>query len=529
MAHIFQRRLLRYFPAMASGFLLTLGFPDPGLFWLSFFALVPLWTALENRSAGQGFKLGLVTGLIHFLCLIYWLVPTLTVYGGLTFGLALATLILLSLYLALYPALFAWILTKVRAPTVLAPLWGATVWVGLEFIRTHALSGFPWGVLGYSQYANPLLLQMADIFGVLGISFVIVACNGSLAMAWPLVRRWKGICKCGQKHPDTAPGLAPGLALIPLACSLGLLAMALGYGALRLPEVRKMEASAYQATIAVIQGNFQQDQKWSPEFKTETVNRYGELSLASAPADLIIWPETALPFYYGRDPVFSSQVDEIVRQARSFFLVGSPAAKIDGNTVEYYNRAYMLTPMGLVNGYYDKSHLVPFGEYVPFQDLLFFVEKITAQAGNFSSGTTGKTPLAFGTHATGVLICFEILFPDISRHFVLNGADLLTTMTNDAWFGKTAAPAQHYAIAVLRAVENRRSLVRAANTGISGFILPTGETCAATGLFESAGLVRTVPTLTQTTFFTRHGDLSGLAAMVAILLVFVVKGIKKFL
>ncbi len=513
MAHTLLSPVVRYFPAVASGFLLTLGFPGAGLFWLSFFALVPLWICLGTLPPAKGFKAGLVAGLTHFISLIYWLVPTLTNYGGLNVFLALATLVLLCLYLALYPALFAWIMARTRGPAGLEPLWGATVWVGLEFVRTHALSGFPWGVLGYSQYTNPLLVQMADLFGVLGISFVIVVCNGVVASAWPLIRNRKRFNKTW----------------VALVCNLILPVLALGYGIYRLPQVKKEIAAAPPVKIAVIQGNIEQSQKWSPAFKTETVKRYGTLSRSSAPADLIIWPETALPFYYGRDSVFSSQVDDIVRQARSPFLIGSPAAELDGETVRYYNRAYMLNPMGFETGYYDKSHLVPFGEYVPFQDLLFFVKKITQEAGNFTPGTTGKKPLAFGGHSTGVLICFEILFPNIAREFVLNGADILTTITNDAWFGKTAAPTQHFAIAVLRAVETRRSLVRAANTGISGFILPTGEIKAATGLFEAAGLVRTVPALTRTSFFTRHGDLLGMAAILAIFLFFVVKGFKKFL
>lgn len=506
--------LLRYFPAMFSGLLLTAGFPDAGLYGLCFFALVPLWVSLADLSPKQGFCAGLVTGLVHFLTLIYWLVSTLTTYGGLHLYLAFATLLLLCFYLALYPALFAWIITKTRAPSWLAPLWGGTVWVALEFIRSHALTGFPWGVLGYSQYANLPLVQMADTFGVLGISFVLVVCNGMIAAAWAFLRHRTAV------HTRTRD------VLIPLAYGTAILALALGYGTRRLPQVSKETAAAPSLKIAVIQGNIEQDQKWSPAFKSETVDRYGNLSLSSAPADLIVWPETALPFYYGRDPVFSSRVDDVVRKARSPFLIGSPAASIDGETVRYFNRAYMLSPLGLVTGRYDKTHLVPFGEYVPLQDLLFFVEKITSEAGNFSAGTTGKKPLAFGSHATGVLICFEILFPDIARQFVLNGADILTTMTNDAWFGRTAAPVQHFAIAVLRAVENRRSLVRAANTGISGFILPTGKILATTGLFQTTALVREIPAMTATTFFTRHGDLPGVTALVAMFLVFVVKGLK---
>lgn len=383
--------------------------------------------------------------------------------------------------------------------------------MGLEFIRTHALTGFPWGVLGYSQFANSFLVQTADLFGVLGISFVLVVCNGVLTQAWLIFTN-----KAPQKK---------GVGLC-LALGLLLVAAAHGYGFFRLITVNQWIKHSVQPRISVIQGNIEQNNKWDKAFKDFTLDQYEQLSLSALPADLVIWPETALPFYYGRDPVSSSRVDVLVRKARTHFLVGSPGVDISGETFRYYNRAYMLNPLALVTGSYDKTHLVPFGEYVPLQDLLWFVEKLTAEAGNFSKGETGAVPLRFTDHKTGVLICFEILFPDISRAFVLNGADILTTITNDAWFGRTSAPAQHFAIAVLRAVENRRSLVRAANTGISGFIDPAGRITATTELFAPAALTRNVPALNRLTFYTRYGDLAGMAALVAMGLGFMVKGIK---
>jgi len=472
---------------------------------------MPLWASIRSMVPKKAFYAGLTTGFFHYLTLIYWIIPTLTVFGKLHTLLATACLVLLSLYLALYTGIFAFIMKKWPMPAWLTPLWGGTVWVGLEFIRTHALTGFPWGVLGYSQFANSFLVQTADLFGVLGISFVLVVCNGVLTQAWLVFR----------KKVSGNKGFG-----ISLALGILLVAAAHGYGFLRLVTVEQWIGSAAQPRISVIQGNIEQNKKWDKAFKEFTLDRYEQLSISALPADLVIWPETALPFYYGRDPVGSSRVDALVRKARTHFLAGSPAVDISGETLRYYNRAYMLNPLSLVTGTYDKTHLVPFGEYVPLQDLLWFVEKLTAEAGNFSQGETGAVPLQFEDHKTGVLICFEILFPDISRAFVLNGADILTTITNDAWFGRTSAPAQHFAIAVLRAVENRRSLVRAANTGISGFIDPAGRITATTGLFTATALTRNVPVLDQLTFYTRYGDIAGLAALVAMGLGFMVKGIK---
>ena len=204
--------------------------------------------------------------------------------------------------------------------------------------------------------------------------------------------------------------------------------------------------------------------------------------------------------------------------------MGSPAVDTSGDPIRYFNRVFLLNQLSVPLGFYDKTHLVPFGEYVPFQDLLFFLKKLTEQAGNFSRGETGFVPLAFKGHKTGVLICFEILFPAISRQFVKNGADILTTVTNDAWFGRTSAPAQHFSIAVLRAVENRRSVVRAANTGISGFIDPTGQVFGTTQLFTDAVDVRSLPALTGLSFYTRYGDLLlAIACLIAMGMGFVIK------
>lgn len=493
---------------------MTSAFPDTGFGPAAFFALVPLWASLSALSPGQAFGAGMAAGTVHYLGLIYWIVPTLTIYGRLNPVLALACLVLLSLYLALYTGIFALVMKKYPMPGWLGPLWGAAVWVGLEFVRTHAFTGFPWGVLGYSQFANTLLVQTADLGGVLGLSFVLAGCNGVGARLWETLRQRPG------------SGFTKDL-VIPLAYTFLILAGALAYGHFRLETVDTWIARAPKPVVSVVQGNIEQDKKWDTAFKDLTVERYRRLSLETAPSDLVVWPETALPFYYGRDAVYTLAVDKAVREKNAHFLIGSPAAEVDREIVRYYNRAYMLNPKGLKTGHYDKTHLVPFGEYVPLQDLLFFIEKLTAEAGNFSRGKSRGVPLGFGNHSTGVLICFEVLFPGIARAVVNNGADILTTITNDAWFGRTSAPAQHFSVAVLRAVENRRSVVRAANTGISGFIDPAGRVTAATALFETTALSAGVPALDRTTFYTRYGDLPGIASLIAIALGFMIKGIKK--
>jgi apolipoprotein N-acyltransferase len=451
-----------------------------------------------------------------------------TIYGGLHPLLALSTLCLLCLYLALYIGGFTFLIKTLNPGPVAMPLAGACLWVGLEYIRTHALTGFPWGVLGYSQYSNLTLVQVADLTGVLGLSFLLVLCNFLITQIWLYIRSLPGRSK--EKTKKGAPrGANNGRAiLVIISYTLVLMSSALIYGKTRVQTIDSLIQAAPKPKIAVIQGNIDQNIKWDQSFKDGTIKKYGNLSLASLKTspDLIIWPETALPFYYGHDTRYTNQVDEYIRKAQTHFIIGSPAFETGKENTKYYNRAYMLSPNSLVLGFYDKNHLVPFGEYVPLQEYLGFLGKITEQAGNFSPGDDTFIPLPFKNHKIGVLICFEILFPGIACEFVKNGADILTTMTNDAWFGNTSAPKQHFSIAVLRAVENRRSIVRAANTGISGFIDPNGRIIEETRLFKDAAITRPVPALHEITFYTRYPNLAGLAALVAICLGFMIKGIK---
>jgi apolipoprotein N-acyltransferase len=498
--------LIPYLPALVSGLLLTLSFPKAGFSYLAFFAMVPWMISLSSLTLKQSFFSGLIAGLFHFITLIYWIIPTVHIYGGLHPILAASTLVLLCLYLALYPALFALLLKKL-APGA-TPFMAACLWTGLEYIRAYAFTGFSWGSLGYSQYSNLLLIQIADFSGVYGVSFLIVLVNSVLADFF--LKREKD-------------GNRP---FLPMIMTVILIFATLVYGHLRLSSIDARMVSAPKPAIAVVQGNIEQDLKWSDAFKQETVHKYILLSkttLKDEP-ELVIWPETALPFYYGHERTLSDLVDQFVRESKTNFLIGSPAFKSDEKETLYYNRAYMLNRFSIVTATYDKTHLVPFGEYVPFGKYLTFLGKITAQAGNFSSGDKAFVPLDFQEHKTGVLICFEILFPRIAAKFVKNGADILTTVTNDAWFGQTSAPMQHFSMAVFRAVENRRSVVRAANTGISGFIDPRGNILETTSLFTDKAITRQMPALTLISFYTRYGDVFAFGTMVAFCLGFMVKG-----
>jgi apolipoprotein N-acyltransferase len=274
--------------------------------------------------------------------------------------------------------------------------------------------------------------------------------------------------------------------------------------------------------VAVVQGNIEQDRKWEREYQDATLSRYEALTrkAVAAGAELVVWPETAAPFYFQEAGPQRRRLLEIGRRNGAFLLFGSPAYAGSGAAARLYNRAYLISPAGTVVGHYDKIRLAPFGEYVPFGRLLFFVDKLVEGIGDFAAGTEYKV-LGIPQGRFGVLICYEDIFPDLTRRFVLGGADFLVNITNDAWFGRTSAPYQHLVMAAFRAVENRVPLVRATNTGVSAFIAIDGKIEKRTELFRPAVRVADLAwPAVGPTFYTRRGDvfarLSGLVAAIVL-------------
>ncbi|MBI9087835.1 MAG: apolipoprotein N-acyltransferase [Desulfobacterium sp.] len=465
--------------------------------------------SVHGLESKQAFQAGLVAGMVHFLSLLYWIVPTIRVYGGVPLVLALPVLGLLALYLALYVALFCRGLKLFSPCSPWMPFGAGALWVAAEYLRASLFTGFPWGGLGYSLYTNLTIIQVADMAGVYGVSFVVVVVNACFALVWGAFRQ-------GTRMGRMSLSVLPVLLLVFLVVC---------YGRVRQETVHQAMDAADKIRVSVVQGNISQAVKWDQAYKESTVDTYCRLSqqaVAGAP-DLIVWPETALPFYYGWDKDLSDRVDRCIRDSKTWFLVGSPALGEESSGYTYYNRAYMINRLSLVTGWYDKVHLVPFGEYVPLGRYLPFLGKITAQAGDFSSGSPDAGPLVFGKGSAGVLTCFEVIFPSLARNMVTRGAKILVTITNDAWFGYTSAPAQHFSMAVFRAVENRRAVARAANTGISGFIDPLGRILDATDLYTEAVQTRSLPQVEIKTLYSAAGDWFAVICVIAIILVFMVK------
>ncbi len=466
-----------------SGGLLALAFPGSGdQGWLAFVALVPLLVAIQGAAWRRAGVLGFVAGLVFWLATIPWIVPTMVRYGGLPWPLAGLILLALVGYLALYWAGFCALLS--RSPLSSGALYvvvTASLWVALEFLRTYLLSGFPWNLLGYSQHRNLPLIQGAAMTGVYGVSFVVMAVNAALAQALLNWKNWPGL-------------------LAPLGTAGLLFAAALGYGWIEpLREDRKPPIP-----VALVQGNIDQGVKWDLAWQDRTLGVYRDLTLEAARErpHLVVWPETAVPFFLREDPR-RTEVEAVAREVGAYLLVGT----LDRSEGQPRNSASLIGPDGRMLGGYDKRHLVPFGEYVPLRRLLPFVNVLAGGAiGEFARGreaTVFSTPMG----RFGVVICYEAIFPAEVREFFLRGADFLVNITNDAWFGRSAAPAQHLAMAAFRAVENRAYLIRAANTGISAVVAPDGRIVWASGLFTPGVFSTSIAPRTGVTLYTRYGDL----------------------
>ncbi len=501
----------KWLPAVVSGLLLTAAFPKAGLAWLAWVALVPLFVVLRKMAPKEAFRTGMIAGLVHYLTLLYWVVFTMRTYGYLPWWQCVALLVLLAAYLALYPGAFALCVAHFcRKPghlILIAPL----AWVALEYLRTFLLTGFPWGLVGYSQFNRLHIIQISDMFGVYGVSFLVVLFNTAVyvALLGAAGKKWGG---------HTAGRRQVLLSAIPTFALIGLAVL---YGHLRIKAVDTAMAEKPSPRVAVVQGNIDQAQKWDPAYQIGTTKKYLALTMSAAGSkpDLVVWPETATPFYFAASPKLTRLVTDTVRQTGITLLVGSPSVQEEPGKLAYFNSAYLVAPDGHARGRYDKVHLVPFGEYVPLKWLLSFVGKMVAQVGDFSPGEKGRTLVWGNDHPNiGVQICFEIIFPGLARSLVRNGAGVLVNLTNDAWFGESSAAFQHFSMTIFRAVENRRSLIRCANTGISGFVDPVGRVVAKTGLFEDAVIESAVPVIDQTAVYTRIGDAFAIICLAVIIL-----------
>jgi len=484
--------------AILSGLMLTASFPPGRLSWIAWFALVPLLKSLDKESPSRAFKLGFIAGTAHYITLIYWIVVVLEHYGNLNPFLSLGICLLLCLYLALYLAFFSSITTFLRGSRFTL-IFTASLWVGLEYLRANLLTGFPWCLLGYTQYKHLYLIQIADFCGVYGLSFIIILFNVLIYHAFFMHHNRGNVF---LKWEILAVALIAG----------GTLA----YGHYRLSEDQLEKKSRQHIKFVVIQANIDQSIKWDPAYQSKTIFTYQRLTRAAFgfKPEVIVWPETAVPFFFQNNVELSQKVFSLAKESGAILIFGSPDYERIGGMTKYYNRTYLITPKDQPPQYYDKVHLVPFGEYVPLKRLLFFVNRLVPATGDFEEGDK-ITPLNHSNLSFGTLICFEAIFPELARAHVRRGANMLVNLTNDAWFGMTSAPYQHLSMAVFRTVENRRPMIRAANTGFSAYIAPQGEIVALSTLFSQDCLKVSIDLpKSPLTFYARFGDLFAVSLLI---------------
>ncbi|MGE0392278.1 MAG: apolipoprotein N-acyltransferase [Vicinamibacterales bacterium] len=480
-----------YALAALSGLLVAFSFPRFGHPAAAWVALVPLLVALAaTRGVAAGLHLGLVTGAVGFAGTIYWTREVVQQFGGLPLPLATLAMVLLALYMAVYAgaATAATALLVGRLGTRGLALLPAA-WVAGEYARGWAFGGFPWTPIGSSQATVLPVAQAASVVGVYGLSGLVVSVNVLAVLV--LLGRAR-------------------VRLLAGGCAVALLAGGWAWGSARMADNR-LTGAGTPLTVGLVQGNIEQTDKWDPRLADAILADHIALTreAVSRGAAFVLWPESSTPFMLEEDPA-GQHVHDLARELRVPLLVGSDEVK--RLPLRLYNAAHLIGTTGATDAVYRKMHLVPFGEFIPLKNVISFVSPLVESFAEFVPGTE-TVLLPVNGHLASTSICYEVVYPELVRDAVLKGSELLTTITNDAWYGRTSAPFQHWELASLRAIEHGRYLARAANTGISGVIDPYGRVTARSGLFERTALVADVRLLTGRTLYTRLGDVVAWAAM----------------
>ena len=460
----------------------------------------------------RAFTLGLVTGTIYFAGTLYWITGVMARYGDMAFWVAVLINAALILYLALFPAIFALTVRRIVAARGPAALMAAPiVWVATELGRTHIFTGFPWVLLGYSQTSVLPIAQFASLFGVYGVSMLVASVSAALATSFVLN------AKPAKPAKQTVFFLRVLRPLRSLVVVLTFVIAVAVWGSRR-AAIAEWTHTGEPIRVGLIQGNIDQSEKSDPARAAAIFQDYLGMTRQAIRegAGFVIWPESSTPFRFEDDPFAAAQIRTLAQQAKVPILFGSDQflRGANGAPTTFYNSAFLVRADGTTGGVYRKIHLVPFGEYVPAQQLLFFAAPLVQAVSDFSAGDEA-TLLPVGDHLVSTAICYEVVYPNLVRQFVAGGSEMLTTITNDAWFGPTSAPYQHFEQASMRAIEEGRYLVRAANTGISGIVDPYGRVLARTGTFERAVVVGEARFLKTTTLYARTGDLLAYASVLA--------------
>ncbi|MBN1621471.1 MAG: apolipoprotein N-acyltransferase [Endomicrobiales bacterium] len=480
--------------AILSGLLIFVSFPKTNLYLFAWVSLIPLLIILSKKEIGlfKALLFGFFVGLMAYSGLLYWIYPTIN-YNTHSWKQAILCLMLLAGYMSVYLAIWSFLIQVIR-PTVSVfrfTLFASSLWVTLEYIRTYLFTGFPWVLLGYSQWKFLPVIQMAEYTGVYGISFLIVWVNVGIFRLIK-TKRW-----------------------LPFLGLLFAFVFIVVFGLVRLNQI--YFSSPPYITVAVLQGNIDQYKKWDTEYEKEIMQTYDTLVLDASKyhPDLIIWPETAVPGYLPSNAYMYSWVSKLAQKTDTYHLVGTPYYN---GGMDYFNSMLLFGPEGEILEWHKKVHLVPFGEYIPYRMILEPYFSILNTLGDFTPGDR-LSALSIKSVLWGTTICSENFFGEISRQLVKNGAEILTNHTNDAWYFKTSAPYQHFIMNIFRAIENRRAVIVCGNTGVSGVVEPSGFVSKEIPIFETTYFLTRVEPRKDISFYTTFGDLfSKACAIITVLM-----------
>ncbi len=451
-------------------------FPPFNLFPLAWVAPLPLFWMTRSLSVRRRFFIWWLWGFCFFSAGLYWLPGTMKAYSPVSWWQAWCALLALALYLGLFWGVWGWWSSLLKEKGLPFPLALALPLAFLEYLRGHLFTGFPWLLAAHSQASFLPFIQSAALVGVYGVSFIL---------AWI----WGGVLDCLERNWRGGA----------LAFILPIALMIWGWVRLGVPVAGR----SYK--VALVQPNIGAQAKWDPDKAKEQMDLLLDLTREACPGqDLVIFPETVFPYLLFQRPHYTQPFVEEIKNCSAYVLVGTNHWVQRGKEYFFTNREYLLLK-GRILGFYDKVHLVPFGEYVPLGKIFPFLYKLAGYRNGYVSGR-GLFPLPLPGCPLGVSVCYEAIFPSLVREEVKKGAKLLVNVTNDAWFGRSLAPYQHLTAAVFRAVENERWLVRCANTGISALVSPKGRITAQTPLFTREILRGRVEALSGVTPYTLMGD-----------------------
>ena len=474
---------------------------DLGLY-LVWFAPAALVVGIDGLSPSRAARAAFWASLFGHTAFFYWFMVVTVRYGGMPLLLGVLSPIAPALYVSLFTALFAWAWARIGSRSAAAIFVGAALWVAVDWARAHFLGGFPWATLGYALHLDYPMMAWTRWAGVYVLSFVAVAVGLALAHAWL------------DRSTASYRRLIATAAFVLGLHAIGVLLLANTDGSADLQTVR----------VAAIQGNIDQSEKWDEGRRTrilETYLRLSEEAAGGGGVDWIVWPETAVPGLIEHDPGLRARLGLLAKRHDVSLVVGGTGVEIDEGARRYsafFDSAFHFDPDGEVRDRYDKTQLVPFGEFVPLRGLLGHFFQALARGLSSADVTAGPAPrnmqlivndVSEGRIPVGVPICYELLFPHRVREFGGQGAKVLLAITNDAWYGRTGAPHQFLAMTAMRAAENGLPTLRAANTGISALIDAQGRVVQASPLFEEAIVVGEIAVSvggTSATFYARHGD-----------------------